>query len=251
MDLALDCMCTGCDTVFDRPCIDYDNVFDRPFIWPTIYLTDHLFDRLFIWPTIYLTDHVLIMTMYLTDNVFDRPFIWPTYWPTTRPSSQTLDRACIWLTYWPTIYSTDHLFDRPIDRPPRLSSQTLDRSCIWLTYWLTMYLTDILTDNPVYHHRGMLQTGSWYMIFDRTWFDRASNAIPLLLTLSYITYAGTDPLFTYLTDRPIDWLPMSITGKYICETDPLTGQCPWHIYMLRVSAHLYISVPLPTRPTCL
>jgi hypothetical protein len=34
------------------------------------------------------------------------------------------------------------------------------------------------------------------------------------------------------------------------NTDPLTDQCPLHFYILRILAHLYISAPSPTQPTC-
>jgi len=34
------------------------------------------------------------------------------------------------------------------------------------------------------------------------------------------------------------------------NTDPLTNECPLHFYILRILAHLYISAPSPTRPTC-
>jgi hypothetical protein len=34
------------------------------------------------------------------------------------------------------------------------------------------------------------------------------------------------------------------------NTNPLIDQCPLHFYILRILAHLYISAPSPTRPTC-
>jgi len=64
-------------------------------------------------------------------------------------------------------------------------------------------------------------------------------------------YRPTNCLFHHIW-LVVFWLrwPWQSCGSWSVNTDPLTDQCPLHFYILRILAHLYISAPSLTQPTC-